>query len=100
MLSTRRLTAPALLMLTLALASLANLATASSASAMPKPPPDDATYANQAPGPATTVVNHTGSPVWTYVVVGLAAALLALTLAWVATWVRNAHHGSASPSAG
>jgi hypothetical protein len=90
----RRLTAPALLILT---AALAYLATAAEAGAMPAPPPES--YSNQSPPPVTTVVNHTGSPVWTYVVVAIAAAVLTLALAWTIARLRHSHVRTASPSA-
>jgi hypothetical protein len=94
MLTARRLTAPALLTLTL---TLAYLATATKAGAMPAPPPES--YSNQSPPPVTTVVNHTGSPVWTYVVVALAAAVLTLAIAWTIARLRHSHTGAAHPSA-
>jgi hypothetical protein len=97
MLTARRLSTPALLALTLA---LTYLATATTAGAMPPPPPDDGTYANPGPSqPVTTVVNHIGSPVWTYLVVALAAAVLTLALAWTVSRMRHAHAHAASASA-
>jgi hypothetical protein len=104
MLTARRFAAPALLVLTLA---LTYLATAATARAMPAPPPE--TYANQPPAsgglsgenggpgapPVTTVVNHTGSAVWTYVVVAIAAAVLTLALAWTLARLRHAHNTTA-----
>jgi len=53
-------------------------------------PPSDS-YSNQSPPPVTTVVNHTGSPVWTYIVVALAAAVLTLALAWTIARLRHSH---------
>jgi hypothetical protein len=94
MLTARRLTAPALLTFIFALACLA---IATNAGAMPAPPPE--TYANQSPPPVTPVVNHTGSPVWTYIVVALAAAVLTLALAWTITRLRHSHTGAAPASA-
>jgi hypothetical protein len=90
----RRLTAPALVAVCLA---LAYCATATTAGAMPAPPPDGG-YVGPTPPPASVVVNHTGSPVWTYVVVALAAAILTLALAWTVTQLRRAHavHPSAA----
>jgi hypothetical protein len=64
---------------------------------MPYPPPEP--YSNQSPPPVTTVVNHTGSPVWTYVVVALAAAVLALAVAWTVARLRQTHAGTAPASA-
>jgi hypothetical protein len=95
MLTARRLTAPALLTVTLA---LAYLATATAASAMPAPPPDGG-YVGQPPLPPTTVVTHTGSPMWTYVVVALAAAVLTLALAWLVARLRHARAGAVSTQA-
>jgi len=92
MLTTRRLTAPALLTLTLALAYLATAATASARQA----PPADGGYVGQPTTHPTTVVTHTGSPMWTYLVVALAAAVLTLALAWTVTRLRHAHPVSAS----
>ena len=94
----RRVTATALTTVTVALAYLTYLATASAAGAMPKPPPE--TYANQPtlPPVTTTVVSHPGSPVWTYVVVALAAAVLTLTVIWmIARHHVHAAHISTSP---
>jgi hypothetical protein len=92
MLTARRLTAPALLVLTLA---LTYLATAATAGAMPAPPPDGGGLYGEHGGPGappvTTVVNHTGSPVWTYVVVAVVAAVLTLALAWTLARLRHAH---------
>lgn len=99
MLAARRLTAPAVLPFSLALAYSAYLAAATSAAAMPTPPPEEATYANQSPPAVTTVVNHTGSPVWTYVVVALAAAVLTLAATWVVTHLLHPHARTASASA-
>jgi hypothetical protein len=97
---TRRVTATALTTVTLAVAYLTYLATAGSAGAMPKPPPE--TYVNQPtlpPVTTTTVVSHPGSPVWTYVVVALAAAALTLAVIWMAArrHMHAAAHISTSP---
>jgi hypothetical protein len=91
MFTARRLTTTALLALTLALTYLAFLAT--TAGAMPTPPPLEDTPL-PSPPPATTVVNHTGSPVWTYLVVALGAAVLTLALAWAVTRFRHTHVAS------
>jgi hypothetical protein len=89
MLTARRLTAPVLLTLTVA---LAYLATAGPAAAQHLPPDVGGT----APPPP---VSDSGAPLWTYVVVAVAAALLTLVLAWAVTRLRQAHAGAASPSA-
>ena len=90
MLTARRLTAPALLTLILA---VAYLATATKSGAMPAPPPE--TYANQSPPPVTTVVNHTGSAMWTYAVVAIVAAVVTLALAWTFARLRHSRIGTA-----
>ena len=94
MLTARRLTAYALLTLTL---TLAFLVTAIKAGAMPAPPPE--TYSNQSPPPVTTVVNHSGAPMWTYGVVALAAAVLTLALTWTVARLRHSRIGAAPASA-
>jgi hypothetical protein len=99
MLTARRLTSPAVLTLSLALAYSTYLAAATTAAAMPTPPPDEATYANQSPPAVTTVVNHTGSPVWTYVVVALAAAVLTLATTWAVSRLLHPRAHTASASA-
>lgn len=95
MLTARRLSALAVLSLSLALACSTYLAAANTAAAMPTPPPDEATYANQSPPPVTTVVNHSGSPVWTYVVVAVAAVVLTLATIWAVSRLRHGHGASA-----
>lgn len=76
---------------------LTYLATAATAGAMPPPPLlPDTPNPNQSPPPVTTVITHTGSPVWTYLVVALAAAALSLAAAWAVTRFRDAHAGAAS----
>jgi hypothetical protein len=95
MLTARRLTAPALLALSLVLAYLAGSA---AAGARPAPPADGGYVGPTLPSPPTVVVTHTGSPVWTYVVVALAAAVLTLALAWAVTRFRHpqAHAATAA----
>jgi hypothetical protein len=90
----RRLTAPALVILTLA---LAYLATATTAGARPAPPADGGGYVP--PPTPPVIVNHTGSAVWTYLVVALAAAVLTLALAWMVERLRHAHSHAAHASA-
>lgn len=101
MLSGSRITTPAVLTLSLALgySTYLAMAAATTAEAMPTPPPEEATYANQSPPAVTTVVNHTGSPVWTYVVVALAAAVLTLATTWAVTRLLHPRAHTASVSA-
>ncbi|HEY3089790.1 MAG TPA: hypothetical protein VGJ59_17205 [Jatrophihabitantaceae bacterium] len=99
MVPARWFTASAVVSLSLALACSTYLATATTAGAMPTPQPDDASYANQSPPAVTTVVNHTGSPVWTYIVVGLAAAVFTLAATWMVTRLRHPRAHTASASA-
>lgn len=94
--TTRRLTAPALLLCALLLASIAS---AAAAVAMPAPEPRvGAEYPSQPPAQSATVIMHSGSPLWTYIVVGLAAVLVTLAVAWAVTWTRRTHHREASMS--
>ena len=74
-----------------AIAAFAGSVTAAFASQAP--PADGGGYVAQAP--PTVVVTHNGSPVWTYLVVAVAAAVLTLALAWAVTRFRHAHAISA-----
>lgn len=81
MLTTRRLSttlATGLLLL------VGYLTAAASAAGMPAPP-DDSTYS-----PTQTVVVQHGSPMWTFVVVGLAAAALTLAVTLLVGKLRHA----------
>jgi ABC-type branched-subunit amino acid transport system permease subunit len=86
---TRRLTATVLTSLTLA---LTYLVPATTAHAMPAPADGGGGYVDQTPPPTTTVVTHPGSPLWTYAVVALAAAVLTLAVAWLVSRRRHPNH--------
>jgi hypothetical protein len=95
--ATRRLIATALTMISLA---IAYLTIAGTAGAMPEPPPERGTVVNQSPpATTTTVVNHTGSAIWTYIVVAIATALITLALAWTVAQLRRAHSRAGSAHA-
>jgi hypothetical protein len=98
MLTARRLASSALAALVLALACAVYVATATTAGAMPTPPPlEDTPNPGLTAPPVTTVVNRTGSAVWTYLVVALAAVVVTLAGAWMVTRLRHAHaHGGSA----
>lgn len=75
----KRLIIPAMLAVT---SLIALLASALSAAAMP-PPPEPVPVS----GPSTVVL-HQGTPLWVYVVVALAAAVVTLACVWGVTWLR------------
>jgi hypothetical protein len=69
---------------------LGYLVSLSAAVARPAPPADDgATAAPTTPPPPTQTIVHTGSPMWTFILVAGLAVLLTLIVTFGIAWLRR-----------
>ena len=82
----RRIVVPTVVTVACLLGYLVSLSTAV---ARPAPPADDGTTAPTTPPPPVQTIVHTGSPMWTFILVSGLAVVLTLIVMFGIAWLRR-----------